>query len=105
MVKELIEYIKPYGFDIGLFIVGALGAAMLSSKGEKLTKKQRRLAIFFGGITSLLVTPLVISITNQLLHIEISDAVIPGAGFIIGHSGLEGFKQALKFWANKNKDK
>lgn len=105
MVKEIVDMLKDYGVEISLFTAGALGAAMLSSKDDKLTKKQRGLAIFFGGITAVYVTPLVLDLMNSIFELTISEKVMPGAGYIIGYLGLESLKWGFKLWGNYKKEK
>ena len=103
MVKEAIELLKDYGLEITLFIGGAFGAAMFSSKDENLTKTQRGVTIFFGGVTAVFVTPLAVAVINQVFKVSIGESIMPGAGFIIGYLGLETIKHAFKVYSNKTK--
>lgn len=103
MEKIIAEFAKNYGVSVGLFIAGAFGAALLSSKDENLTKKQRGVAIFSGGITAVYVTPLAVSVINQVFNVSIGESIMPGAGFIIGYLGLEFIKRAFKIYSNKTK--
>lgn len=88
-IKFVKDQVSTYMLEIVVFTVGCIGAAYTINTSEhKLTRKQQFISMMFGGVTSLLLTPLLAEVLNAFLDIEIHKNIYPGIGYIFGYLGL-----------------
>ena len=89
MLRELFEsakdFFQMYSFEIMLFIAGSFGAAYINHKEPKsLSRGQRWVTYFFGGIVASFVTPLINEVLAAFFGFRMSERAMAGIGFITG---------------------
>ncbi len=113
-MNELIEnakyFLQTYSFEIMLFIAGSFGAAYINHKEPKsLSRGQRWITYFFGGIVASFVTPLINEVLAAFFGFRMSERAMAGIGFITGVFGLKAvtffFVRYLKNEETKDKGK
>lgn len=107
-IKFVKEQVSTYSLEIVVFTVGCVGAAYTNSTSEHmLTKKQKFVSMMFGGITSLLLTPLLAELLNAVFDVSIHKNIYPGIGYIFGYLGLRSTVGIMLRYAErkKNRDK
>ena len=92
---HLIDEAVKYGFNLGWFLAGAVGAFVKMGKKDELTFWQRFFTILAGGAIANYATPAVFHLINvpQDMHF--------GFAFFFGFTGLE----SVKWMIFKFKDK
>ena len=106
--QELEQYIRTHGLDnIFIFSSGALGfATSMRRKDIKLSRKQKALGMFFGGMTAFYLTKLVVTVLNVYTALELQDDTSGAVGFFLGYIGMEGLTSLMVKLDNlKKKDK
>ena len=108
MFRDLIEWIKEffqmYSFEIMLFIAGSFGAAYINHKEPKnLTRSQRWVTYFFGGVVASFVTPLINEVLSTFFGFRMSERAMAGIGFITGVFGLKAVTFFFVRFLNKEK--
>lgn len=98
-----MNWFEETGIKVGLFAAGAIGSIASFLKPQKLNWKQRLLTVFSGGMSSMYLTPILISPIEAVR--EMSQEWILGIGFLVGYSGLKAIELAIaKLKSKFNKD-
>lgn len=95
--QELEQYVREHGLDgVFIFSSGALGfATSMRRKDIKLSRKQKALGMFFGGVTAVYLTKLTVTILNTYTALELQDGTSGGVGFFLGYIGMEGITSLM----------
>lgn len=81
-MKTFLHFLENIGINM-MFIVGALGAVMLSGKQKGMKWTEKIFTILGGGFTANYLTPLVQDMAG------IPDKSIYAVAFVLGYSGLK----------------
>jgi len=102
--EALRQGINEHSMDVALFVSGSLGALMSDNGKEvKLSKKQRTARMFFGGITAIYGTKILILTIEHLFSIEFPSETYAGVGFFLGHIGLAGITKLMIRYSERKK--
>jgi hypothetical protein len=88
-----MNFFEETGFKIGLFFAGAVGSVVSFLRPQDLNWKQRVLTIFSGGMSSMYLTPIIISPIESIR--EMSQEWMLGAAFLVGYSGLKAIELSI----------
>ena len=104
-LRFLKDFVSAHSPEFVIFIGGCLGAGMADHNKEiTLSRKQKALRMFFGGVTAIFSTQLVIELLSSFTSIELSSTASAGLGFYIGHIGLQGITKLMVTHISKNKE-
>jgi len=94
-----MNFFEETGVKVGLFMAGAIGSVVSFLRPQDLNWRQRALTIFSGGMSSMYLTPIIISPIESVR--EMSQEWTLGTAFLVGYSGLK----AIELTISKIRDK